>query len=92
MLNFWLVYCKGESFFRIANYNSNILNTDDLNQANVQLINLKEIIDNLQSERNYFKTQVAKLQYEKKHLNNTIKNLSIKVNCLEDELKLNCTL
>ena len=55
------------------------------------LVNLKEIIDKLQSEKNNFKTQVAKLLCDKKELIDTIKNLSIKVNCLEEKLKLNST-
>ena len=79
-------------FYSLAHYTFNILNTDVSNQANILLINLKEIVDKLRSEKFYFKTQVAKLQCEKKELNNTIKNLSYKVSCLKDELKLNFTL
>ena len=56
------------------------------------LVNLKEIIDKLQSEKSYLKTQVAKLQLEKKQLIILNKNLSIKVNPLEDKLKSNITL
>ena len=61
MLNFKLICCEGNSFFSLANYTFNILNTDVSNQANILLINLKEVIDKLQSEKFYFKTQVAKL-------------------------------
>ena len=56
------------------------------------LVNLKEIIDKLQSERNYYQTQVAKLQMEKKQLVTSNKNLSLRVNCLEDKLKSKLTL
>ena len=64
-----------------------ILFTDVSNHANLLLINLKEIIDKLQSERNNFKTQVEKLQFEKQQLVILNKNLSNKVNCLEETLK-----
>ena len=61
--------------------------TDISNHANILLVNLKEIIDKLQSERNNFKTQVEKLQFEKQQLVILNKNLSNIVNCLEETLK-----
>ena len=67
--------------------NNNILSVDVSNQASVLLINLKEIINKLQSEKNYFKTQVVKLQVEKKQLVFLNKNLTNKVNMLEKGLQ-----
>ena len=67
--------------------NNNILSVDVSNQASVLLINLKEIINKLQSEKNYFKTQVVKLQVEKKQLLISNKNLTNKVNMLEKGLQ-----
>ena len=61
--------------------------TDVSNQANLLLNNLKEVIDNLQAERNYFKTQVEKLKKEKLQLTISNQNMSKKVKCLEEELK-----
>ena len=40
--------------------------TDVSNQTDLLLVNLKEVIGDFQAERNYFKTQVEKLQIEKK--------------------------
>ena len=65
-----------------------ILFTDVSNHANMLLINLKEIIDKLQCERNHFKSQVEKLQLEKQQLIISNKNMSNKVNGLEETLKL----
>ena len=65
-----------------------ILFTDVSNHANILLTNLKEIIDKLQSERNHFKSQVEKLQLEKQKLIISNKNLSNKVSCLEETLKM----
>ena len=62
------------------------------NQASVLLINLKEIICKLQSEKHHFKTQVVKLKVENKHLIISNKNLTNKVNLLEKELKTKVTL
>ena len=42
--------------------------TDVSNQADLLLVNLKEVIGKLQAERNYLKTQVEKLQIEKQQL------------------------
>ena len=67
--------------------NTNISFIDLSNQASVLLINLKEIINKLQSEKNYFKTQVVKLQVEKKQLLISNKNLTNKVNMLEKGLQ-----
>ena len=67
--------------------NNNILSVDVSNQASVLLINLKEIINKLQSEKNYFKTQVVKLQVEKKQLVISNKKLTNKVNMLEKGLQ-----
>ena len=57
------------------------------NQANLLLINLKQIVEKLQSEKTYFKTQVEKLTVEKKHLLNMKKKLTIKVRMLEKDLQ-----
>ena len=65
-----------------------ILFTDVSNHANILLINLKEIIKKLQSERNHFKNQVKKLQFEKQQLVISNKNLSNKVDCLEETFKM----
>ena len=47
---------------------------------------MKEIVDKLQAERNYFEAQVEKLQFEKKQLIISNKNLSNRVNMLEKDL------
>ena len=65
--------------------------TDVSNQTNVLLLNLKEIVEKLQAERNYLKTQVENLQFEKKQLIVSNKNLSNKVDCLEEKLKTKFT-
>ena len=72
--------------------NNNSLFVDVSNQASVLLLNLKEIIDKLQLEKNYFKTQVVKLQVEKKQLVISNKNLTNKVNMLEKGLQSKVTL
>ena len=51
------------------------------------MVNLKEIIDKLQSENIYFKTQVEILQSENKQLVISNENLSIEVNSLKEILK-----
>ena len=51
------------------------------------LVNLKEIIEKLQIEKNHYKSQVEKLQTEKKQLVNSNKNLSYKVYCLERDFQ-----
>ena len=55
------------------------------------LFNLKEVVDNLQSERNFFKTQVEKLQIENKRLFVSNKNLSVEVKYLREKLKIKHT-
>ena len=60
--------------------------TDVSNQANVLLLKLKEVIGNLQAERNDFKNQVEKLKIKKQQLTISNQNLSKKVKCLEEEL------
>ena len=66
--------------------------TDVSNQADLLLVNLKEVIGKLQAERNYFKTQVEKLQIEKQQLIVINQNMSKKLKCLEEELKTTTTL
>ena len=56
------------------------------NQTDLLLMNLKSIINKLQSEKAYFKTQVEKLNIEKKQLIISNKNLSNRVNMLEKDL------
>ena len=57
------------------------------NQTDLLLMNLKSIINKLQSEKAYFKTQVEKLKIEKKQLLVSNKNLTNKVNMLEKDLQ-----
>ena len=61
--------------------------TDVSSNANLLLINLKEVIDKLQSERNFFKTQTEKLQIEKQQLIILNKSLTNKVESLKGKLK-----
>ena len=63
--------------------------TDVSSKANLLLINLKEVIDKLQSERNFFKTQTEKLQIEKQQLIILNKSLTNKVESLKGKLKTN---
>ena len=49
--------------------------------------NLKSIVDKLQTEKAYFKTQVEKLKFEKKQLIIINKNLTTKINILEKDLQ-----
>ena len=51
------------------------------------MVNLKEIIDKLQSKNIYFQTQVEILQSENKQLVISNENLSIEVNSLKEILK-----
>ena len=48
---------------------------------------MKQLVEKLQSEKTYFKTQVEKLTVEKKHLLNSNKNLTNKVGMLEKDLQ-----
>ena len=58
------------------------------NQANVLLINLKQLVDKLQSQKAHLKTQVKKLTVEKKNLINLNKSLTNKVvGMLEKDLQ-----
>ena len=68
-------------------YFSSTFVTDVSNQADLLLVNLKEVIGKLQAERNYFKTQVEKLQIEKQQLIVINQTMSKKLKCLEEELK-----
>ena len=61
----------------------NFFFSDVSNQANLLLVNLKEVIGKLQAERNYFKTQVEKLQIEKQQLTLSNQNMKKKLNSLE---------
>ena len=49
------------------------------NQASLLLESLKEIVQNLQNERNYFKSKVELLEIEKKRLYTSNQNLMNKV-------------
>ena len=51
------------------------------------LENLKEIIEKLQTEKSYFKTQVEKLKIEKNQLAVSNKSLASKVDSLQKELQ-----
>ena len=57
------------------------------NHATVLLNNVKEIIDKMQLEKAYFKTQVEKLKNEKKQLVILNKSLTNKVDILEKDLQ-----
>ena len=57
--------------------------------ANLLLTNLKEIIEKLQSERNYFKNPAEKLRIEKKQLITSNKHFSNELNCLKEYWKRN---
>ena len=48
---------------------------------------MKEIIQKLQNEKNYFKTQAEKLQIEKDQLAVSNKSLVIEVDSLQKELQ-----
>ena len=57
------------------------------NQASVLLMNLKEIIIKIQSEKNYLKTQVVKLKVENKQLITSNKNLTNKIYLFKKDLQ-----
>ena len=61
--------------------------SDNSNQANLLLTNLKVLVDNLQAKTTYFQTQVDKLQIEKKQLIISNKKLSNKLYSFEKEIK-----
>ena len=60
---------------------------DISNQANLHLVNLKEIIEKLQSDNFYFQTKVESLQIENKQLTKSNRNLFNEVNNLKEKLK-----
>ena len=57
------------------------------NQASVLLMNLKEIIIKIQSEKNYLKTQVVKLKVENKQLITSNKNLTNEIYLFKKDLQ-----
>ena len=65
-----------------------LLFLDISNQANLLLVNLKEIIEKLQSDNFYFQTQVENLQIENKQLTISNKKLVNEVNGLKENLKV----
>ena len=70
---------------KLLKCNKSIL--DVSNQTNLLLMNLKLIVDKLQSEKAHLKTQVEKLETEKNQLVISNQNFKNKVNMLEKELK-----
>ena len=60
---------------------------DVTNEANILLVKLKEIIEKLQAEKNYFRTQVEKLQIENKQLFISNKSLEKKVDSFQKNLQ-----
>ena len=71
-------------WFRIFKF---IIFLDVSNQTCLLLNNLKLIVDKLQSEKAHFKTQVEKLEIEKKQLIISNKSLTNKVDMLEKYLQ-----
>ena len=67
--------------------NTNKSFIDLSNQASVLLMNLKEIIIKIQSEKNYLKTQVVKLKVENKQLITSNKNLTNEIYLLKKDLQ-----
>ena len=61
---------------------------DISNQANLLLVNLKEIIDKLQAKNISFQNQVKKLTIENNQMINLNKKLSTENNSLKEDLKL----
>ena len=71
----------------------NLINYLDVSiQVDILLTNLKSIIDKLQLEKDYFKTQIEKLKIEKNKLVISNKNLSNKITILEESLQKNVSL
>ena len=64
-----------------------ILLLDTSTQANLLLTNLKEVIEKLQSEKNFYKTKVEFLKIDNKRIYVVNKKLIEKVKCLEDKLE-----
>ena len=72
---------------------SDLINSLDVSiQADILLTSLRSIIDKLQFEKDYFKTQVEKLKIEKNKLVISNKNLSNKITILEESLQKNVSL
>ena len=61
--------------------------SDVSNQADLLLTNLKEIIENLQTQNVYFQGQVENLQVENKNLTVSNINLTNKVKLLEEKFQ-----
>ena len=61
-------------------------------QTDILLTNLRSIIDKLQFEKDYFKTQVEELKIEKNKLVISNKNLTNKITILEKDLQKNVSL
>ena len=61
-------------------------------QADILLTSLRSIIDKLQFEKDYFKTQVEELKIEKNKLVISNKNLTNKITILEKDLQKNVSL
>ena len=64
-----------------------ILLLDTSTQANLLLTNLKEVIEKLQSEKNFYETKVEFLKIDNKRVYVVNKKLIEKVKCLEDKLE-----
>ena len=72
---------------------SDLINSLDVSiQADILLTSLRSIIDKLQFEKDYFKTQVEKLKIEKNKLVISNKNLTNKITILEKDLQKNVSL
>ena len=67
-------------------YLKTIFILDVSNQTNLLLNNLKLIVDKLQSEKAYLKTQVEKLKTEKEQLVISNYNLTNKISMLEKDM------
>ena len=68
-------------------YLKTIFILDVSNQTNLLLNNLKLIVDKLQSEKAYLKTQVEKLKTEKEQLVIPNYNLTNKISMFERDIK-----
>ena len=75
----------------MSQFNSTFV-TDISNQADLLLVNLEDVIGKLQAERNYFKTQVEKLQIENKQLFISNQKLKKKLVCFRFEKELKFTI
>ena len=68
-------------------YLKTIFILDVSNQTNLLLNNLKLIVDKLQSEKAYLKTQVEKVKTEKEQLIISNYNLTNKISMFERDIK-----